>query len=497
MTETHDDRAPAVRLAKNPDDTASPRPSTARVSHPGRSTSEPGHPANEAGMDGRLPLPVKQDRQGEPVGGQGSQAAVRSGRDRAAVAAPDTGAAEIRVRLRRTSAEGSTTFIAAAAASLGLVWVLYERVLPFSGVLGFWVSWYVLFVGLYFVMARLQWDRLEARNRLAGVAFGTGGVLAVFIVVEQVAYTFVKGSSAVSHSNFWTRSLAFAGPQSPMNVGGVLHAMVGSVEQLGLATLFAVPLGITAAIFLAEIEGALARVVRTIVVAMTALPDLVAGLFIYVTLILSLGLPESGFCAAVAIGVTMMPIVARASEVVLRIVPGALREASYALGSSQWRTVWNVVLPTARSGLTTAVVLAMARGIGETAPVLLVAGYTKELNANPFSGPQTSLTLFIYNAIHVFGTKPYVERGFGAGFVLVVVVLSLFTIARRIGGSAPGELTKRQRRRLARMAAPVREPEGYDIDRTDEQDASDQGTRREEGRMWWRPGPRTRAGDTS
>jgi phosphate transport system permease protein len=186
---------------------------------------------------------------------------------------------------------------------------------------------------------------------------------------------------------------------------------------------------------------------------MTALPDLVAGLFIYVTLILSLGVEKSGVCAAIAIGVTMMPIVARASEVVLRIVPGALREASYALGSSHWRTVWNVVLPTARSGLATAIVLAMARGIGETAPVLLVAGYTKELNANPFSGPQTSLPLFIYNAVHVLGTNPYVQRGFGAGFVLVVVVLALFTIARRIGGSAPGELTKRQRRRLAREAA--------------------------------------------
>src|SRR5258706_16140489 len=96
-------------------------------------------------------------------------------------------------------------------------------------------------------------------------------------------------------------------------------------------------------------------------------------------------------------GVTMMPITGRPSEGVLRIVPGALREASYALGSSQWRTVWNVALPTARSGLATPVVLAMARGIGETAPVLLVAGYPKEINADPFSGAQTSLPLCIYN----------------------------------------------------------------------------------------------------
>jgi phosphate transport system permease protein len=366
------------------------------------------------------------------------------------VSAPPT---ERRVRFNRTSSEGSATFIGAAGASLGLVWVIYERVLPFSGVLGFWLAWYVLFLALYWVMARMQWDRLEAKNRLAAVAFGTGGVLVVLIVIDQVGYTLLRGARAVPHPNFWTQSLAFAGPDSPMTVGGVLHAMVGSLEQLALATLVAVPLGVTAALFLAEIGGGLARVVRTIVEAMTALPDLVAGLFIYVTLILSLGVGKSGVCAAIAIAVTMMPIVARASEVVLRIVPGALREASYALGSSQWRTVWNVVLPTARSGLATAVVLAMARGIGETAPVLLVAGYTKELNANPFSGPQASLPLFIYNAVHVLGTNAYVQRGFGAGFVLVVVVLALFTIARRIGGSTPGELTKRQRRRLAREAA--------------------------------------------
>jgi phosphate transport system permease protein len=361
-------------------------------------------------------------------------------------------AGEVRVRTHSGSTQGSATFIGSAAAALGLAWVVYERVLPFTGVLGFWLSWYALFLGLYFIMARLQWDHLEARNRLVTVALATGGVLAFLIVVDQVGYTLAKGAGAVGHVNFWTKSLGFAGPESPMSVGGVLHAIVGSLEQLGLATLFAVPLGVTTALYLVEVGGGLARVVRTVVEAMTALPDLVAGLFIYVTLILSFGLSASGFCAALAIGITIMPIVARASEVVLRIVPGTLREAAYAVGGTQWRTVRDVILPTARSGLATAVVLAMARGIGETAPVLLVAGYTKELNANPFSGPQVSLPLFIYNAVHVFGTGPYVERGFGAGFVLVVVVLALFAIARRLGGSAPGELSKRQRRKLSREA---------------------------------------------
>lgn len=355
-------------------------------------------------------------------------------------------------RVMSGTSEGAATFIGAASAALGLVWLLYERALPFSGVLGFWICWYVLFLALYALMARMQWDRREAVNRLTAVAFGTGGVLAFLIVIEQVGYTLLRGFSAVHHLNFWTQSLAFAGPSSPMTVGGVLHAIIGSIEQLGLATLFSVPLGITAALFLTEVGGALARVVRTIVEAMTALPDLIAGLFVYASLILTLGFQQSGFCAAVAIAVTMLPIVARASEVVLRLVPGALKEASYAVGASQWRTVLSVVLPTARSGLATAVVLAMARGIGETAPVLLVAGYTKELNLNPFNGPQTSLPYFIYTAVHVLFTPAYVERGFGAGFVLVIVVLSLFALARRLGGAAPGELSKRQRRLLNREA---------------------------------------------
>jgi phosphate transport system permease protein len=368
----------------------------------------------------------------------------------AAVPAADD---EPRVRTSGLNSASAATIIGAATAALGLVWVLYERVLPFTGVIGFWVSWYVVFLILYSVMARMQWDRLDARNRLAAVAFATAGVVAFIIVVEQVGYTLVRGSNAVMHVNFWTQSQESVGPSSPMSVGGVLNSIVGSAEELGLSTLLSVPLGITAALFLSEIGGGLARVTRTIVEAMTALPDLVSGLFVYIVLVLSVGYQVCGFCASVAIAITMMPIVARASEVVLRIVPGTLKEASYALGSSQWRTVWSVILPTARSGLATAVVLAMARGIGETAPVLLVAGFTKDMNANAFSGPMSSLPLFIYNAVHVFGTPAYDERGFGAGFVLVVVVLALFTLARRLGGSAPGELSKRQRRKLAREAA--------------------------------------------
>ncbi len=367
------------------------------------------------------------------------------------VAAPEPPAppADAPLRIRRVSAEGTLSVLGAAGAALALDWVLYERVLPFTGVLGFWVSWYVLFLVLYGGIAALQWDRMAVRDRIVQVTLTTGGVLATAIVVDQVGYTLVRGFTAVKHLTFFTQSMAAEGPLSPQDVGGVGHALVGTLEQITLATAFAVPLGVMAAVFLSEVGGRLARPVRTLVDAMTALPDIISGLFILAFVVLTLGLQKCGFAASLALGVTMLPIVCRASEAVLRIVPGTLREASYALGGSQWRTVLSVVLPTARSGLSTAVVLAMARGIGETAPVLLVAGYARGFNWNPFANWQTSLPLYIYYEIQLPQVTEKI-RAFGGGFALIILVLILFTIARRIGGAAPGQLTRRQRRRIER-----------------------------------------------
>jgi phosphate transport system permease protein len=361
-------------------------------------------------------------------------------------------AADRPLRIRGLTAEGVLSLAGAAAGALGLDWVLYERVLPFTGVLGFWVCWYVLFIVLYTAIAALQWDALSVRDRVISLALSTGGILATAIVIDQVAYTLVKGFSAVRHPQFFTQTLANAGPLSPISAGGVAHALVGTIEQITLASLLSIPLGIAAALYLAEVGGRGARPVRTLVDAMTSLPDIISGLFILAFVILTLGLPKSGFAAALALAVTMLPIMTRASETVLRIVPGTLREASYALGGSQWRTVLLVVLPTARSGLATAAVLAIARGIGETAPVLLTAGYTRAMNTNPFANWQTSLPLYIYNEIQQ-PDIPDKIRAFGGGFALILLVLVLFAIARRLGGGAPGELSRRQRRRLARQAA--------------------------------------------
>jgi phosphate transport system permease protein len=356
------------------------------------------------------------------------------------------------LRLRRVTTEGVLTLIGAAAGALGLVWVVYERILPFTGALGFWVCWYGTFLIFYAAMAALQWDKLTVRDRVAAVALWTGGLLITAIVIDQVAYTLVRGFAVVRHVGFFRQDMANEGPLSAQGAGGVRHAIIGTLEQITLATLIAVPLGIVAAVFLAEVGGRMSRPVRTIVDAMTALPDIIAGLFILAFAILTLGMPRSGLAASLALAVTMLPIVTRASEAVLRIVPGTLREASYALGGSQWRTVLNVVVPTARSGLSTAVVLAMARGIGETAPVLLTAGYSRVTNVDPLHNWQTSLPLYIFNEVQLPQNTEKV-RAFGAGFTLVIVVLVLFFIARRLGGVAPGELTRRQRRQIAREGA--------------------------------------------
>jgi phosphate transport system permease protein len=358
------------------------------------------------------------------------------------------------VVIRTVTPEDVLTVVGAALGALGLDWIVYERLLPFSGAFGFWTCWYVLFAVFYFAAASMQWNRLMVRDKVVAVLVSTAGVFATAVVADQLGYSLVKSLPAIVHANFWTSTMVSTAFLSPLTSGGMVHALVGSLEQLAIATVLSVPLGITAALFLAEVGGSMARPVRTIVNAMTALPSIIAGLLIYALVVLSFGLGKCGFAAGLAIAIVMLPTVTRASEVVLRVVPGTLREASFALGASHWRTVWKVILPTARSGLATAVVLAMARGVGETAPVLLVSGYSNSMNVDPLHGWQATLPTFIFNNVFVYGEYPdYVERAFGAGFALMIVVVVLFVIARMLGGRRPGELSRRQRRRLSRETA--------------------------------------------
>jgi phosphate transport system permease protein len=356
------------------------------------------------------------------------------------------------IQLRPVTADEVYPLLGSVAGAIALVWVLYERVLPFTGALGFWLCSYIVFLILYAMITAMRYGPRDVTDRLASVAAASAALFAITLVFGQIFYITFRGWPAITHANFWTQTMETTGQLQPLTSGGISQGLVGSLEQLGIATLLAVPLGILAAVFLAEVGGPLGHVVRTIVTAMTGLPEIVAGLFIYATVILALGTRQDGFAASLALAVMMLPIVTRGAEVMLRLVPRNLREASLALGASQWRTTWNVVLPTARSGLTTVSVLGMARAVGETAPLLFTAGYNTFMNANPVSGPQSGLPLMIWTFITVTPTANMIERGFGAGVALLLMVLILFTIARVLGGKAPGELTRRQRRRIARDA---------------------------------------------
>src|SRR5262249_23403942 len=182
----------------------------------------------------------------------------------------------------------------------------------------------------------------------------TAAAVAGLALCSVVVFTLVRGRAALTKTNLYTHDMSRAGPADPLTVGGIAHAILGTLVIIAIAVTITVPLGIGCAGFLTETKSGAATLVRTVVDAMPALPSILAGLFIFATWILVLGFERSGLAAAFAVSVMMLPIVIRSSDVVLRLVPGNLREASAALGAPQWRTVRHVVLPTARSGLATA-----------------------------------------------------------------------------------------------------------------------------------------------
>jgi phosphate transport system permease protein len=315
--------------------------------------------------------------------------------------------------------------------ALGLAWLLTQRLLPLPGLPWFLVMWFVCVLLVTTVTAGLSGGWVEVRDRVAATVVTVSALLVGAVLVSAIVFVVLRGWRPLMHLNFFVDDMAGVGPKDPFDKGGAAHAVVGSLIQVGIAIAITVPLGIGTAIFMSEVGGKFARVVRTVVEAMTALPSIVAGLFIYTVFIVALGYPRSGLAAALAISVMMLPIIARAADVVLRVVPGGLREASLALGASRWKTVWNVVLPTARPGLATAVILGIARGIGETSPVLLTSGNAQFFVVNPTDGVMNSLPLFIYSTVRS-GEPNAIARAFAAATVLMAVVLILFVVARLV-----------------------------------------------------------------
>jgi len=348
---------------------------------------------------------------------------------------------------------GVYNLLGGATTGLCVAMLLFGRIAPFSGLIGFVIVAYVVFLAAYAVLVSLGDTSEVVRDRVISIVLYTLATLTFAALVFVIAYTLWGGRRALVHLNFFTQDLLKGqAPLAPLTVGGIKHAIVGTLWMITLSLIITVPLALMAAVYLNEVGGRFARFVRTIVEAMTALPSVVAGLFIFATWILVLGREKSALAASLALSVMMLPIIIRAADVVLRLVPGNLREASAALGAPEWRTVWHVVLPTARSGLATAVILGTARGIGETSPVLLTAGYTAALNTDPVHGPMVSLPLAVFNLVRT-GVPSLQVRGFAAAAFLLLLVLALFIVARVIGGRGPGNLSKRQERRIRRASA--------------------------------------------
>ncbi|MEN9643500.1 MAG: phosphate transporter permease PstA [Actinomycetota bacterium] len=350
------------------------------------------------------------------------------------------------------SRDAVLVFVGALASSFATTMLLFGRLTPLSGKFGFVVVFFLVFLATYTVLVSLTERTTAIVDRVMTLLLAACAAAALFALFSVVIFVLVKGFSALRHANFYTEDMSVAGPLDPLTVGGILHAIAGTLIMTLIALVITVPLALATAVYMTESGSRWAGLVRTVVTAMTALPSILAGLFIFATWILILGFERSGLAAAIAMSIMMLPIIVRSADVVLRLVPGNLREAAAALGAPQWRTVWHVVLPTARSGLTTSVILGVARGIGETAPVLLTAGFTSTMNLNPRANPMVSLPLAAYELVRS-PQENLVARGFGAAAVLMLLVLVLFTLARILGGRPAGRLSKRGARRTAARSA--------------------------------------------
>jgi phosphate transport system permease protein len=287
----------------------------------------------------------------------------------------------------------------------------------------------ILFVlGTYVIAARVE-GRRRAKDRIATTVVWACFVIAVIPLASLIWETVKRGAKAFD-MYFLTHSMGVVADNEPG--GGIYHALLGTLEQVGIATLIAVPIGVLTAIYLVEYgRGKLASAVTFFVDVMTGIPSIVAGLFVLSFWILILGMGYSGFAGAMALAILMMPVVVRSTEEMLKLVPNELREASLALGIPKWRTIIKVVLPTSIGGITTGVMLAVARIAGETAPVLLLVWGTNFINNNPFDGPQASLPLYIYRQYSA-GTDVATDRAWAAALVLILFVMILNMGARAI-----------------------------------------------------------------
>lgn len=325
-------------------------------------------------------------------------------------------------RLPRWAPFGLAVLSAALGIAVGLVAGLESR-----------VQWGLIaalaYVVLNYVLATVVEGTRQAKDRFATSLVWVSFLVAVVPLVSLIWETVARGSNLLD-LYFLTHSMS--GLRDLQPGGGIYHALIGTLEQVGLATLIATPLGLFTAVYLVEYgRGRLAKAVTFFVDVMTGIPSIVAGLFVLSFWIILLDFGYSGFAGAMALAILMMPIVVRSTEEMLKLVPNELREASLALGVPKWRTILKVVLPTAIGGITTGVMLAIARIAGETAPVMLLVFGAASINNNPFEDPQSSLPYFIWQQFKAGNQFAY-DRAWAAALVLIAFVMILNLAARGV-----------------------------------------------------------------
>lgn len=290
----------------------------------------------------------------------------------------------------------------------------------------------VIYLILIYVVSRIVEGSRKAVDRLV-----TGVVTSAFAIAMvpliSVAVTVVSTGLARFDALFFSSSMRGVLGEG----GGALHAVIGTLLVTLAAAIISIPIGLMTAVYLVEYgkDGRMARTITFLVDVMTGIPSIVAGLFAYALFALIFGPGvRMGIAGSVALAVLMIPVVVRSSEEMLRLVPNELREASYALGVPKWLTIVKVVLPTSIAGITTGIMLAISRVIGETAPLLLTAGFTDAMNYNLFSGRMQTLPVFTYSQYAYQGipAEAYVERAWAAALTLIIIVMVLNLIARLV-----------------------------------------------------------------
>jgi phosphate transport system permease protein len=316
--------------------------------------------------------------------------------------------------------------ITAVIASLIIVLVT-----PLAGALGLVGTFIAVSIVVASSISWIRQDRKAAANSVSTIIIY---FLAAFVLLPVVSIIFEiirKGAPGLSLGIFFN-DMSVTSSDAPLNEGGLLHALVGSLYVVALATVVSIPIGLLTALYLTEVNGKAAGVVRFFVQAMSGVPSIVAGLFIYAVWMISFGGTYTTAAGSMALAILMIPTVARTAEEVLKLIPTDLREAGLALGATQWKTVALVVIPAARSGLITAVILGVARVAGETAPLLLTVGGNDAMNWNPFSGNNSALPFYIWKNFGL-GTETAIARAWTGIFVLMVVVMIFFTLTRILG----------------------------------------------------------------